>query len=76
MEALLLAFLAPFVILGVVALGFVLNLLFAWPLMYAWNYVVPGLFTSMHQLTYWQAFALLVVSSLLVKSTSTSTSGK
>ncbi len=72
-NAIILALLAPFLLFFAFAVGLLINLLLAWPLMEAWNYVVPSLF-SLHPLTYWQAFALLIVASLLVKSSSTSTS--
>lgn len=74
MGALLVALLAPFVVVFAIAIGILLNLVLAYPLMWAWNYVVPGLFASMHPLDYWQAFSLLVVASLLVKSSASSSS--
>lgn len=67
MGALLLLLLSPLIMLGVVFLAIFLDLILAFPLMLAWNHVIPGLF-GLHALGYWQAFSLLIVSTLLVKS--------
>ena len=61
----------PALLIGVLFMSFFLALLFAWPLMWAWNYVIPGLL-PLHALTYWQAFSLIIISNLLVKSQTTS----
>ncbi len=45
------------------------DLLMAYPLMWAWNYAMPPVF-GLKMISYWQSFSLLVVSSLLIKSTS------
>ena len=42
-------------------------LMVAWPLMWAWNYVIPTLF-GLIELSYWQAFCLLLVCQFLIKS--------
>lgn len=59
--------LGPAVLLAGIAVIFIVDLVMAWPLMYAWNFVIPGLF-KLPVISYWQAFALLIVSSLLIKS--------
>jgi hypothetical protein len=72
--AMMVALAAPFVMVFVLVLTMAMGLIMAWPLMWAWNYVIPGLF-GLHALSYWQAFSLLVVATLLVKGGSSSSSG-
>lgn len=57
-------------IVGILGLSFGLSLLMAYPLMIAWNYVVPYLF-SLKTISFWQSFALMFVCSLLIKSSNT-----
>ncbi len=76
MNAILLALFAPFLILFILGLMFFVDLLLAFPLMWAWNYVIPDLWPSLHALSYWQAYSLLIVSSLLIKSYSSNSSSK
>lgn len=75
MKVLMVFLLAPFVILGGVAVSIVIDLLLAFPLMWAWNYALPTLF-GLPQVSYWQAFCLLIVSTLLVKSQTVNNSSK
>lgn len=49
------------------AVAVVFGLLFGWVVMVAWNAVVPDLL-AMPALTYWQAFAMLVLTRVLVGS--------
>jgi len=68
------AFIVVFVALAVI---FGLGLLLAFPVMWCWNYVIPQVtheFVS--SITYSQAYALLVLSGLLFKSSNTNTSTK
>jgi hypothetical protein len=51
----------------------VVDLVLAVPLMFAWDGVMPHVF-HLPTISYWQAFAMLIVAGLLVKSTSSSTS--
>lgn len=60
---------------GIMLLLFAVQLLLAWPLKWAWNYVIPGLF-HLPALDYWHSFALLIVAMLLVKGASSSSSSK
>ena len=53
----------------IVVVGF--NLLVAFPLKWAWNYVVPNLF-GLPELTWGTAFCLLIVFGLLIKGTGSS----
>lgn len=57
---------------GPLMLGFsaLINMVMAWPLKWAWNYAMPGLF-GLPILTYWQSFCLLIVSHMLVKNNHT-----
>ena len=41
-------------------------LLFAWPVMWTWNYCVPILF-KFPEITYWQAFSLMLCITYLFK---------
>jgi hypothetical protein len=51
------------VIIAIIILGFIL----VWPLTYAWNYVMPQIF-GLPEITYWQMFALYVLSQSLIRS--------
>lgn len=55
------------VVCGMIALGFVLTLLFALPVMYLWNWLMPELF-GLQVLAFWQAWGLTVLCWLLFKS--------
>ena len=61
----------PAILIGAFFMSFALGLLLAWPLMWAWNHVMPFMF-NLHVLTYWQSFSLLLVSQLLIKNHSAS----
>jgi len=56
------------IIAGVIVLGFLIILLVAWPVMWLWNYVMPDIF-GLQELTYWQAWAITILCSILFKST-------
>jgi|GEM_PF-873162 len=50
------------------AIGFIgLIFLFGWVVMLLWNWLMPEIF-GLQQVTYWQAWGLLVLSSILFKS--------
>ena len=51
------------VIVGVLGMA----LLMAFPVMLAWNYVIPDVF-GLRSLDFWQSFALMVVANSLVRS--------
>lgn len=62
----------PFVFL----ITFFMDLILAWPLKWTWNYSIPHLF-NIPSVSYWQAFSLLIVSTLLLKlNPSTSSNNK
>ena len=57
-----------------VVLACTISLLLAWPLMLAWNYVMPSVF-GLHALTWGQAWCLMFICNMLIKaSTSVSKS--
>ena len=61
-----------FVVLGVVALVFLLSLLFAWPVMLLWNYAMVAAIASAKPIGFWHAWCLLALCGLLVKSNTAS----
>ena len=48
--------------------------LFAFPIKWLWNYVVPYLFRGAPEIDFWHAWALGVLSGMLFKSSSSSSS--
>jgi hypothetical protein len=66
------------VFIGLGALGVLIGLIFlgafimAWPLMWAWNYIIPAMF-GLAELSYWQSFSMYIVVHILIKSTQTNT---
>ena len=61
------------IFLGILAFAFGLSIIFAWPVMLLWNWLMPVIF-GLPPLTFWQSFGLMLLCSLLFKSTSTSDS--
>lgn len=59
------------VVLGVVGIS-IISVLFAFPLMWCWNYVVPSLF-GLKTINWSEAWCLMLISNCLIKSTNTST---
>lgn len=59
-------------ILGFVVTGFVLGGIVALPTMWLWNWLMPELF-HLATISFWQAWGLLFLSALLLKSGSSST---
>lgn len=55
--------------------GLVLSLILALPTMWLWDWLMPTIF-SLPEITFWQAWGLLMLSSLLIRSTSGSSSSK
>jgi hypothetical protein len=62
-------------IIGVLVIAFLLDLLFAWPFMLLWNWLMPMIF-GLTTLTFWQSFGLMLLASFLFKGNSTNTSKK
>jgi hypothetical protein len=61
-------FIKVFIAAGVVIFAAILALLFAFPLMWCWNYVMPYLF-QLPELNWGRAWCLLFLSNFLIKST-------
>lgn len=59
-------------VLGIFALVFIIDLIFAWPFMLLWNWLMPAIF-SIKTITFWQAYGLMLLCSFLFKSSNTST---
>lgn len=53
--------------LGLIVVAFILGLFAAFPVMWLWNFVMPAVF-GLTKITFWQAFALYVLSNMLFKS--------
>lgn len=56
------------VVAGALAVGLGISLLFAFPVEWAWNYVMPTLF-GLKEIDWGQAFCLNFLASTLIKST-------
>lgn len=60
------------VAIGLVILGFFIGALIeAWPLMLLWNWLMPTIF-GLIKITFWQAFGLVFLCSMLFKSVNSS----
>lgn len=59
-------------VLGIFALVLIIDLIFAWPFMLLWNWLMPTIF-SIKTITFWQAYGLMLLCSFLFKSSNTST---
>lgn len=56
-------------------IAFIFSLIFAWPFMLLWNWLIPVIF-GLTTITFWQAFGLMVLCSFLFKGSTVSTSSK
>ena len=50
-------------------IGLVISLIFTWPTMWLWNYLMPSIF-GLPTLTFWQTFGLQVLASCFLPSRS------
>lgn len=58
-------------ITGIIAVAFIIAALFAFPVMWIWNGCLVGTIDGIHPITsFWHAFGIMVLCSLLFKSTS------
>lgn len=57
----------------VLAIAFIASLVFAWPVMLLWNWLMPVLF-GITKLTFWQAWGLTFLCGLLFNRSSSSSS--
>lgn len=55
-----------FMILGGIVIGAVMAFVFGWLVMLLWNWLMPVIF-SLPQITFWQAWGLVVLTHLLFK---------
>ena len=55
--------------LGAIVIVFLVCLLFAWPFMLLWNWLMPTIF-GLTTITFWQGFGILILCSFLFKSPS------
>lgn len=55
------------IILGIIGLVFIMAMLFAFPVMWLWNYLMPELF-GLKEIGLWQSFCLLLLSGFLFRS--------
>lgn len=56
-----------FVIVTAVIVALAIGMLFAFPIMFLWNYVMPAIF-GLPTITFWQAFWLKVLTAFMVPS--------
>ena len=61
--------------IGIFVLAFAIDLVFAWPFMLLWNWLMPIIF-HLPVITFWQSFGLLLIASFLFKGTSSSSNKK
>lgn len=64
-----------FIVLGIFLVYFFFSLLFAWPFMLLWNWLMPVIF-GLCKITFWQSLGLMILCSFLFKSSNTTTSKK
>ena len=57
-------------VVGAIVMAILLGFLLAFPVMWLWNYVMPVVF-ALPTLTFWKAWALLILSNFLFKSSTT-----
>ncbi|MCJ7768453.1 hypothetical protein MUP79_08685 [Candidatus Bathyarchaeota archaeon] len=65
----------PLVVIAALLIWTLWGLVWSFPLMLSWNYVMPAMF-GLKKITYWQMFALYMVLTSLWKSTTGSWSRK
>jgi len=65
-----------FMIVLVVLYG-IIGLVLAFPVLYLWNWVIPGLFNgALGQLTYWKAWGLIVLLGILFGNSASGAGGE
>lgn len=50
-----------------IVLGVILSLLLAWPIVWLWNFSVAPVFDGVHEVTFWQAYCLSLLVSILFR---------
>jgi len=64
-----------FGVIFVVIIAFLISLLFAWPFMLLWNWLMPMIF-GLTTLTFWQAFGLMLLCEFMFKGSSSTSNSK
>jgi hypothetical protein len=54
-------------VLAKILLTVLLSLLLAWPVVWLWNFSVAPVFDGVHELTFWQAYCLILLVSILFR---------
>jgi hypothetical protein len=54
-------------VLASILLGVLFSLLLAWPIVWLWNFAVAPVFDSIHEITFWQAYCLSLLVSILFR---------
>lgn len=54
-------------VLASILLGVLFSLLLAWPIVWLWNFAVAPIFDSIHEITFWQAYCLSLLVSILFR---------
>lgn len=62
-------------VIFVIIIAFLISLLFAWPFMLLWNWLMPMIF-GLTTLTFWQAFGLMLLCELMFKGSSSTSNSK
>lgn len=50
-----------------ILLGVILSLLLAWPVVWLWNFAVAPTIDGVHELTFWQAYCLSLLVSIVFR---------
>lgn len=54
-------------VLASILLGVLFSLLLAWPIVWLWNFAVAPIFDGVHEITFWQAYCLSLLVSILFR---------
>jgi hypothetical protein len=54
-------------VLVTIGLAVLVSLLLAWPIVWLWNFAVAPVFDNIHEITFWQAYCLSLLVSILFR---------
>ena len=54
-------------VLATILLAVLLSLLLAWPIVWLWNFAVAPIIDGVHEVTFWQAYCLSLLVSILFR---------
>jgi len=54
-------------VLAMIMLAVLVSLLLAWPIVWLWNFAVAPTFDGVHEITFWQAYCLSLLVSILFR---------